>query len=254
MALEKISTYDHVTAFNQARKKRHGTTSLWLSQTNEYQKWKQEPQSSAFYCSGILGAGKTVLTAAIIDHILCSRFSEDTMSYFFCSSDDERSLQSNIIIGSIIRQILEARIPSATIELQLAHLDQSAILNVDDLEPLFFEALALSPKLYLIIDGIDECNKVERSVLLETLRKVFSSSSSNMKLFVSGRDSLHKDLYSSFKPLYQRSVKGPNVQLDIQTYIRDIIQDRFDKKLLIVGETRLLFEIQDALLQKADGM
>lgn len=254
MALEKVSTYDHVAAFIQARKKRHGATSLWLSQTDEYQQWKQDPQSTAFYCSGILGAGKTVMTAAIIDHILCSRSSEDTVTYFFCSSDDERSLQARTIVGSIIRQILEVRAPSATMQLQLADLELRTMLDVEDLELLFFEALVSLPKHYLIIDGIDECNKSEKSALLDILGKVFSRSPANIKLFIGGRDSLYNDLHLRFKPLYKRSVKGPNVQLDIQNYIRDTIQERFHQKLLLVGKTELLLEIEEALLQRADGM
>lgn len=254
MALEKISAYDHVAAFNQARKKRHGTTSSWLTETTEYQQWKQDPQSSTFYCSGILGAGKTVLTAAIIDHILCSRSSGDTVSYFFCSSDDERSLQSRVIIGSIIRQILEARALSAAIQLQLGQVDRCTMLDTEDLEPLFFEALASLPKHFIIIDGIDECNKGEKCTLLDTLKKLYSKSPTNMKLFIAGRDSLYNDLHLKFKPLYKRSVKGPDVQLDIQNYIRDTIQEKLHQKLLIVGNTELLFEIEETLLQKANGM
>lgn len=254
MALDTLSTYDYVATFNQARKKRHGTTGLWLSRTDEYQEWQQDPQSSVFWCSGILGAGKTVITAAMIDHILCSRSSEDSVSYFFCSSDDEKSLKARTIIGSLIRQTLDARSPSINIESKLEDICQRAIQDVEDLEPLFYEVLASTTKHFLIIDGIDECNKREKGALLDILEKAFSSSIGNIKLFLAGRDSLSKDVCLRFKLLHKKSVKGPEVQLDILNYVRDTLREKLDKRQLILGDTELLSEIQEALLRGADGM
>lgn len=252
--MEKISTYDHLAALKQARKKRHGTTSLWLSRTEVYRDWLKESGSSFFWCSGILGAGKTVLTAAIIDDILCRRSSEDTVSYFFCRYDDAKSLVAKDIIGSLICQALDSRIPSSSVELKLADLYQCSNLDVDDLEPLFGEIVASSPRHFIILDGVDECSKSETDVLLDVFARAYSASSNNLKLFIASRDSLDSDLHSRFEIFRHISMKNSEVQLDIQTYIEETITEKFKNNHLVLGRGELLFEIRDILVEKADGM
>lgn len=252
--MDKISTYDHLATLKQARKKRHGTTSLWLSQTKEYRDWLKDSQSSLFWCSGILGAGKTVLTAAIIDDIFCRRSIEDNVTYFFCRYDDEKSLTAKIIIGSLIRQALESRVPSASIELKLADLYRCSGPDLDDLEPLFGEVIVSSPRHFIVLDGVDECSKVEKDALLDVLAKVFTASSNTLKLFIASRDSLDRDIHRRFEILRHRSMKNSEVQLDIQTYIEETIRERFKNNHLVLGRNELLFEIRDVLVERAHGM
>ena len=252
--MDHVSSYDYLAAFKQARKKRHGTTSLWLSQTDEYRDWLGDSQSSLFWCSGILGAGKTVLTATFVDVIFCRRYTEDNVSYFFCRYDEEKSLAAKVVLGSLIRQALESRIPSASVELKLADLYRCSNPDVNDLEPLFCEIIASSPKHFIILDGLDECSKGETDALLDVLARVFSESPHNLKLFIASRDSLDSDLRSRFDIFRQRSMKNKEVQLDIQTYIEETIREKFKNNHLVLGRVELLFEIRDVLVERADGM
>jgi hypothetical protein len=50
--LEKLSDYDYMSSFKQARKKRHWTTSSWLLDTDDYQNWLAG-NLSLFWCSGL---------------------------------------------------------------------------------------------------------------------------------------------------------------------------------------------------------
>lgn len=227
---------------------------MWLSQTDGYRDWLKDSQSSLFWCSGILGAGKTVLTAAIVDDIFCRRSTEDNASYFFCRYDDGKSLEAKVILGSLIRQALESRIPSASVELKLADLYQCSNPDVNDLEPLFGEIIASSPKHFIILDGLDECSKSDTDALLDVLARVFSESPHNLKLFIASRDSLDNDLRSRFDNFRQSSMKNKEVQLDIQTYIEETIREKFKNNHLVLGRVELLFEIRDALVDRADGM
>ncbi|KAI1750870.1 hypothetical protein F4782DRAFT_548270 [Xylaria castorea] len=59
--LDNISTFDHVTAFNQARLKRYQSTGGWVFQTPEWCNWKDKDGSSVCWLSGKIGSGKTVL-------------------------------------------------------------------------------------------------------------------------------------------------------------------------------------------------
>ena len=72
----------------------------------EFQAWMKGTNSSALWCTGKLGAGKTVLSAAMIAHIIKEVSPEHTVSYFMCRYDDIESLKARTIFGSIARQFL----------------------------------------------------------------------------------------------------------------------------------------------------
>ena len=50
--LDSLTSYNHLAAFKQARKRRHGNTAQWLTQSPEFNQWTNEPGSSVFWCSG----------------------------------------------------------------------------------------------------------------------------------------------------------------------------------------------------------
>ena len=97
------STYDYQRAWKQARK--YGTTT-WLFSMEAYKQWKTENSSSTIWCTGILGSGKTVLSANVVEDLMLTE-PMATVSYFFCRHDEVQSLKARTIIGSIAKQILE---------------------------------------------------------------------------------------------------------------------------------------------------
>jgi hypothetical protein len=97
--LDACSTYDHQTAWKQARKA--GTTS-WIYTNAEYKQGAQEPMSSTLWCTGILGSGKTVLSANMVENLMLAAPTA-VISYFFCRYDEAESLKARTIIGSIAR-------------------------------------------------------------------------------------------------------------------------------------------------------
>ena len=58
--------YNNERAWKQVRKQ--GNTN-WICHDEEYKQWTQEKMSSTLWCTGILGAGKTVLSANIVEDL-----------------------------------------------------------------------------------------------------------------------------------------------------------------------------------------
>ena len=50
--LEKLSDFNYMFSFKQARKKRHWSTSSWLLDTDDYRDWLAG-ELSLFWCSGL---------------------------------------------------------------------------------------------------------------------------------------------------------------------------------------------------------
>ena len=98
--LKACSVYNHETALNQARRK--GSFD-WIFHNESYEWWKSETASSTLVCSGIMGAGKTVLCAIVVEDLVSSSHVNSTIAYFFCLHDDVVSLNARHIFGSLAR-------------------------------------------------------------------------------------------------------------------------------------------------------
>ena len=95
---DACSTYNHWTTWKKARK---SGTVAWFFETTEYKQWSQRPGShNDLWCTGILGSGKTVLSANVVDHV-ASACSEALVSYFFCRHDEAYSLNARAVVGSV---------------------------------------------------------------------------------------------------------------------------------------------------------
>jgi hypothetical protein len=65
--------------------RREEGTGQWFLDSPEFVSWLRGPRSTLF-CPGIPGAGKTMLAAIAIDHILKARISDSTgIAYVFCN-------------------------------------------------------------------------------------------------------------------------------------------------------------------------
>ncbi len=50
--LDSLSTFDYISAFKQARSKRHHDTAEWVFETEAFQKWKGNNPSNVIWLSG----------------------------------------------------------------------------------------------------------------------------------------------------------------------------------------------------------
>ncbi|KAI5803500.1 hypothetical protein DFH27DRAFT_50967 [Peziza echinospora] len=154
------------------------------------------------YCPGIPGSGKTVIVSTVVN-LLEETFSEDPevgIAYFYCDHAYREQEQSAVnITRSLLQQLAfkhAASISGADAE-TLAFLDSLMTLyeTADEKPPTFKQCmdmlrfvLTLFPKVFIIIDGIDECD--ERNILIPELVAAASSrGSTSLSLIVSSRDS-----------------------------------------------------------------
>ena len=102
--LNRLSTHDYVAPLKRERKKRYGSASHWISATKEYDEWLRDNSSAKFWLSGILGSGKSVLTAAVVDDLLGRQKPKNSfLVFFFCQHDNANSLQARTIVGCLLQ-------------------------------------------------------------------------------------------------------------------------------------------------------
>ncbi|KAH8205298.1 hypothetical protein TruAng_000545 [Truncatella angustata] len=115
--------------------------------------------------------------------------------------------------------------------------------------------LMVSPRSsYIIVDGLDECDNSNQKQLLAALSSL-ARSSPNIRLFLSGRPSLDKDLRKYFKESVESLViGGDSTGEDIHAYVEHIIDERIDDGDLRVRDPTLARTVKQTLIRGAQGM
>lgn len=166
--------------------------------------------------------------------------------------DDSISLSATTVLRSIIRQSLKPDDIIGEVERQLSRLEAS-YADMDAIETLLQHCISRYSTLYIVIDALDEFEKDERNILLQSLSSIISIPDSKARLFLVGRSSVSADIRKRFPDSQEKSADCHEVQADIETYTRDIITLK-QRKQLISQDPTLAEEIVKALIDGANGM
>ncbi|EUC46760.1 hypothetical protein COCMIDRAFT_35627 [Bipolaris oryzae ATCC 44560] len=248
--LNFCSKYDHETAWKQTRKLGN---SSFHTQNAEYQEWKTSLLPGTLMFTGKLGSGKSVLPANIVDDLNLSTGNDrPIVAYFFCKYDVSESLQAQTIIGSLVRQLLSS-ISDLGVLTNRCKDTQNRGGDVEELLESLFQGFTSHQKVYLVIDGLDECNLAQNEILVQAVRKIQDT----LKVYVcaSIREEADISLQSITRELHRiRVISLPDDNPDIETFIETELERCLIQGTMTIGDPTLILEIQDALLLGSQGM
>jgi hypothetical protein len=107
---------------------------------------------------------------------------------------------------------------------------------------------------YMIIDGIDECDTSQRSIVLKSLSKLINSSAGIVKLVVASRNTVARPLTTSPTRILDINIRQTQFQEDVGTFIDETFALRIDDDAFHVGDPHVVIEVREALLSGAKGM
>ena len=249
--LNSCSRYNFETTLTQARKK--GATT-WMFKTSEYQEWISKDSSSTLLCSGIVGAGKTVLCANVVENILLDKSPDSSLGYFFCRSDDAASLKGREVIGSLARQLLQD-VPSE--EFRSVQVEPSLEEISPDTEHILSNLLLLLPQYknyIMVLDGLDECEYEEVSIFVESIQSLLKSSKHTFKVFWTGRSDFASRLLEQFRSDFHIHISPSSNGPEISRYIEHALEDALESNRLKLRDPNIVLKIQDALEAGAHEM
>jgi ankyrin repeat domain-containing protein 50 len=247
--LDFCSTYDYEMTWKQTRKA--GNVTL-LNRNIQYQDWKDRCDSCTLVYTSKLGSGKSVLLANIVDDLnLHIQSGNISVAYFFCRHDIPESLRARTIIGSLARQLLRP-IPDLTNVAE--RLDETtSALDFEGIFSLLQRALPHNHKAYFILDGLDECDDIDRQILIRQLRELQEMFA--LLLCVSFRLEADNSLRLSSEQFATPTVITiPDDNPDIERFIGAELESCIQSGKLAIGNPALILEIQYALLERAQGM
>jgi hypothetical protein len=151
-------------------RQRQEGTGLWLLDSYEFQTWISESKQTLF-CPGIPGAGKTMITSIVVEH-LSTKFQNDTtvgIAYLYCHYRRQREQWLADLFSSLLRQLIQKQpsTPESMKNLYERHEYGPTRPSFDEISKVLHSVIADYARTFVIIDALDEYHGDRREFLLE---------------------------------------------------------------------------------------
>ncbi|PMD12225.1 hypothetical protein NA56DRAFT_756767 [Hyaloscypha hepaticicola] len=229
----------------------------WLLGNNQVQGWFNPEFCSApvVWINGIPGAGKTVLASLMVEELQQLRATHPiTLGFFYCKHKDSQRNTFNAVARAILAQLLNQNEDLLPYLFEKASTSGEMVLESPSLTKELLEtALKSSEKVYIVIDGLDECDSHEKKAIIQWFQSVIASLpdtefDSMRCLFISQDDGEVGKVLSKIPAI---RIRPEDTRADIQTYTT-IWSKKIQEKFALPDEKREA--IIAGVIERADGM
>ena len=174
--------------------------------------------------------------------------------YYYCDYADQRSLQFDRILGSLLKQVyLNRQIPEH-IEAQILRLFPVASHSPPEiaLANIFCSSVALLDDIYIIFDGLDECDKAVSRAMLGTLKQLAAARPTNVKILIT---CIEEGYVAHELNGFARVQLSPSAtSADIKAFVDSSVKLRVESGELKIRKKSLEQDIISELVLKANGL
>ncbi|KAF2175448.1 hypothetical protein K469DRAFT_683923 [Zopfia rhizophila CBS 207.26] len=233
--LEWISPTDYPAQQSDIIKRRQEGTGQWFLDAPEVARWLSEAKGTLF-CLGIPGAGKTMVAAIAIDHLL------------------------NMLLA-ILKQLVQARPPivEPVEQLHKQHADRGTRPSLDEVFGALRDVLTRCSTIHIVIDALDECRDGTCRQFLAKLRdlqagrdiRLMATSRFILEIVDAFREALRLEVQASWEDV-KCFVAGQTYRLPRCIQRDPALQDMVQEKIVeVVDGMFLLARLHtDSLLDK----
>ncbi|KAH6855628.1 hypothetical protein B0I37DRAFT_411606 [Chaetomium sp. MPI-CAGE-AT-0009] len=227
---------------------------VWLLKHMDFQIWADAQFSCGLWLYGDMGAGKTVLTSTVIEHLeqLYSGSSRGALAYFYCSAAESTRTDPLDILQEILRQLASTK-PGSDIFRDWQQNKKPSALTRDAVLRLILQMINLNAhrQTAIVIDALDEIDRDGTGLtsITDALHYLLEAADGVVKIFVSSRP--ESRIRDQLRPWTGIPVDPGSTRSDMETYI-DLEVDRLlrHKNRLV----KLKPKIKETLKERAGGM
>ncbi|RYP45026.1 hypothetical protein DL768_008576 [Monosporascus sp. mg162] len=158
--LDWLTPIDYGPQQTDYLRRREPGTGQWLLNCEQYQIWLKEMNETLF-CTGIPGAGKTILTSIVVDDLDWRFYAENTVgiAYIYCNFNRKDEQKPEDLISSLLKQLLQRQpsLPPTLRDLYDRHFLKRTRPTLDEVSRILQSVAALFSRVFIIVDALDEC-------------------------------------------------------------------------------------------------
>jgi hypothetical protein len=256
--ISACSPYEkHQDAVSQCQK----GTCHWFVGDAKFKLWEKGDSKGILWGFGVPGAGKTILTSFVIEH-LRQTLKHRHVAYLYCDYKDENQWPAPDLLASIVRQLAETdeRMLAIATELWEEAMKQKGYeryqgnvpSHVLCLEEILQKFGKLSPHIFIVVDGLDEIP--ERNYRGVEIRKDFANSlqklPENYHILITSRP--HVGIGNLFRNCTGFEISPPSS--DIETFVRSSFSTSTRLSQLLGREDDVKKRLVDTIVRQCSGM
>ncbi|KAG6848395.1 hypothetical protein H0H93_000570 [Arthromyces matolae] len=234
---EWLNAADYKHDYRTAKGLRYQGTCEWILKKPVYTTWESLTSSSFLYIHGIPGAGKTVLSSWIINHLQTTRDGDILLYHYFKDSEANKRDPLSALRSFIDQLLNHLRLTTNPLLKQLesdlhkACLDCGAHAGYADLWDLFLSSVVAvmtqpqtSHAVTFVMDAMDECQSPLS--LISDVLSLSQAHQGGIRILVTGRKSVWDMITrSGLSSLDELEITTEDVHDDIQAFVRYTISN-----------------------------
>lgn len=135
-------------------------TGQWLLNTTEFQTWLTS-NNLTLVCSGMPGAGKTVTSSTVIEH-LWTKFRDDPstgIAFLYCNYKSQQNQKPVDLLAALLKQLVQEQSspPPALHTLYTYCKNKRIPPSLQEISDVFNTVVAGYSRTFIVIDALDEC-------------------------------------------------------------------------------------------------
>ncbi|CAG7561108.1 unnamed protein product [Fusarium equiseti] len=240
------------------RRERKRGTSSWMYESDEYKNWLSSKVGSVLWLNGNLGSGKTITMASAVAQLTLDAPSMDpqgvvTASYFFCQSNNPKTLSATNLLGSIVGQILQnpALEPSLMSLLEQQETMPFSHATPEDCIDILIRGTPSNWRGIFVLDGLDEISEEAVDEIFHQLQRLKKHRWISILCSSRPTSACYSTVKSRFDEMWTLSMETADRSKEIRAYLASEIS-RWNTIRPLPKEIERLVEEQ--LLAGCQGM
>ncbi|KAJ5511354.1 hypothetical protein N7453_003457 [Penicillium expansum] len=134
-------------------------TGQWLLNAAKFKSWR-DTENQSLFCPGIPGAGKTILTSVVVDHLNELFQNRHTgIAYIYCNFKRQNEQKLEDLLANFLKQLTEGQfcLPNDVRYLYDRFKNQNTRPSIEDLSRALKSVAVLYSRIFIFVDALDEC-------------------------------------------------------------------------------------------------
>ena len=232
--------------------RRQPGTGQWLLDSAEFQAWLNSDKQTLF-CPGIPGAGKTILSSIVVDHLNVT-FGNDAsvgIAYIYCSYQEQQEQKPEDLLSSLLKQLAQEQpVMLTNVEhLFKRHETKQTRPSFDEIIQTLHSTIQLYSRAFIVIDALDENHGSNRDGQSRLLSAVFNlQNQTQLNLFATSR--YVEEITSQFKRCMLKEIRAQDD--DVLRYVNMRIPQLLRSQISKHPEVQ--DTVREDIVKAADGM
>jgi len=251
--LDWLTKTDYAPRQSEIVSRRQEGSGQWLLNSDIFKNWVSQSKQTLF-CPGIPGAGKTVITSIVVEHLL-TEFQNDInigIAYIYCNYRRREKQKLVDLLESLLKQLVQKQpsMPESIKSLYKHHRDRGTSPPLVEILRVLYSVVANYSRVFIIIDALDECQVFggDRSRLLSEIFNLQVETEVNF--FATSR--FIPEVMAIFQGSMMLEIRASDE--DVLEYVDEQISQSTTLKSIISKYPGLQDTIRTKIVKAADGM